>query len=108
MLFPFLRELPGWLLTPTRSIIRCSPPRSREWDRAGTKRDSLRRFHILSIRESAKLRQIADNREGLVPREGRPFVLTPGQSSPITCLSPKAFIDSVLSREPAIAVFDCD
>jgi phosphoserine phosphatase len=54
------------------------------------------------------LRQIADNREGLVPRQERHFVLTTGKSSSITCLSPKDFIDSVLSREPAVAVFDCD
>jgi phosphoserine phosphatase len=34
--------------------------------------------------------------------------LTTSKSSPIPSLSPKDFADSVLSREPAIAVFDCD
>jgi phosphoserine phosphatase len=34
--------------------------------------------------------------------------LTSGKSSEIVRLSGKDFIDSVLSREPAVAVFDCD
>jgi phosphoserine phosphatase len=34
--------------------------------------------------------------------------LTSAKSSDTTCLSPKDFIDSVLSQEPAVAVFDCD
>jgi HAD superfamily phosphoserine phosphatase-like hydrolase len=34
--------------------------------------------------------------------------LTTSQSSKSVCLSPKDFIHSVLSLEPAIAVFDCD
>ncbi len=34
--------------------------------------------------------------------------MTSSKSSNTTYLSPKEFIDSVLSREPAIAVFDCD
>jgi phosphoserine phosphatase len=58
---------------------------------------------------SAKLPQIADNREeGLVPRQERHPALTSSKSSNLTHLSPKDFIDSVLSREPAVAVFDCD
>jgi phosphoserine phosphatase len=46
--------------------------------------------------------------EGLGPRQESHLALTSSKSSSITCLSPKDFIDSVLSREPAIAVFDCD
>jgi phosphoserine phosphatase len=34
--------------------------------------------------------------------------LTSGKSTHITPLSPQEFSDSVLSREPAVAVFDCD
>jgi phosphoserine phosphatase len=54
------------------------------------------------------LQQIADNRRGLSPREERHPALTTSKSNSLSFLSPKDFADSVLSREPAVAVFDCD
>ena len=52
--------------------------------------------------------EIADNIRGVLPRPGAPSRLTSSKSSDIVRLSGKDFIDSVLSREPAVAVFDCD
>src|ERR1700733_10886918 len=57
---------------------------------------------------SAKLRQIAANRRGHMPRQERPSALTTSKSGSNTSLSPQEFVDAVLSREPAVAVFDCD
>src|SRR6202040_2625899 len=49
-----------------------------------------------------------DNRErGLAP-PGAPSRLTSSKSSQTISLSPEEFAGSVLSREPAVAVFDCD
>ena len=56
----------------------------------------------------AKLCRIADNRRGACAPPGATSSLTTSQSSKSVCLSPKDFIHSVLSLEPAIAVFDCD
>jgi phosphoserine phosphatase len=41
-------------------------------------------------------------------RQERPPALISSKSSNSTSLSPKDFVDSVLSRDPAVAVFDCD
>jgi phosphoserine phosphatase len=43
-----------------------------------------------------------------MPRQERPSALTSSKFGPNICLSPQEFVASVLSREPAIAVFDCD
>jgi phosphoserine phosphatase len=42
-----------------------------------------------------------------MPRQERPFALT-SKSGTHTSLSPQDFVDAVLSRDPAVAVFDCD
>jgi phosphoserine phosphatase len=52
--------------------------------------------------------QIADNGEGRVPRQEHQPVLDSSKTSSSHLLSPQTFLDSVLSREPAVAVFDCD
>src|SRR3984957_16137113 len=57
---------------------------------------------------SAKYHQITDNRvRGLAP-PGAPSRLTSSKSSHTISLSPEEFAGSVLSRGPAVAVFDCD
>jgi phosphoserine phosphatase len=77
--------------------------------RIGIKRDSLDRIdepftpRVQNCRRSPTI-----NIQGLGPGQERHSVLTSGKSSDIVRLSGKDFIDSVLSREPAIAVFDCD
>jgi phosphoserine phosphatase len=43
-----------------------------------------------------------------MPSQERPRVLTSSKSGNSIVLSRKDFLDSVLSREPAVAVFDCD
>jgi phosphoserine phosphatase len=43
-----------------------------------------------------------------MPRQERPPALTSSKSSIPIRLSSKEFVDSVLSRDPAVAVFDCD
>jgi phosphoserine phosphatase len=43
-----------------------------------------------------------------MPRQERPSALTSSKSGTNICLSPQEFVDAVLSREPAVAVFDCD
>jgi phosphoserine phosphatase len=43
-----------------------------------------------------------------MPRQERPSDLTSSKSSADLTLSPQQFTDSVLSRNPAVAVFDCD
>src|ERR1700691_3174276 len=100
--------MPGWLGTGTTSII-CS--RRARPTLAGRRRNQERqpwpRSPALYTR-SAKLRQIADNRRGHMPRQERPSALTSSKSGPNICLSPQEFADAVLSREPAVAVFDCD
>src|ERR1700684_4492322 len=57
---------------------------------------------------SAKLPQIADNRRRHMPRQERPSALTTSKTGTNIRLSPQEFVDAVLSREPAVAVFDCD
>jgi phosphoserine phosphatase len=54
------------------------------------------------------LPQIADNVKGPSPGQERHSVLSSAKSSDIVRFTGKDFIDSVLSREPAVAVFDCD
>ena len=57
---------------------------------------------------SAKSRKITDNSKGASPPPGAPSRLISSKSSNLVSLSPEEFADSVLSREPAVAVFDCD
>jgi phosphoserine phosphatase len=54
------------------------------------------------------LGEIADNTLGACAPPGVPFRLINSKSSNNISLSTKDFVHSVLSREPAIAVFDCD
>src|SRR6202041_1861664 len=100
--------MPGWLGAGTPPII-CS--RRARPVLAGRRRNQERqpcpRSPALYTR-SAKLRQIADNRRGHMPSQERPSALTSSKSSSNIHLSPQEFVDAVLSREPAIAVFDCD
>src|ERR1700683_2143092 len=99
--------MPGWLGAGTTSII-CS--RRARPALAGRRRNQERQPCLRSsalYTESAKLGQIADNRRGHMPRQERPSALTSKSGTPIS-LSPKEFVDSVLSRDPAVAVFDCD
>src|SRR5271163_3519716 len=58
--------------------------------------------------KSAKLRHIADNRRGHMPRQEQPVALTSSKSSIHSSLSPQDFAASVLACTPAVAVFDCD
>src|SRR3984957_20775583 len=43
-----------------------------------------------------------------MPSQERPSALTSSKSSSNIHLSPQEFVDAVLFREPAVAVFDCD
>lgn len=65
-------------------------------------------IHPTTPIKSAKLRKMADNSRGHIPRQERPPALTSSKSSASISLSPQEFVDSVLSRDPAVAVFDCD
>ena len=62
-------------------------------------------FHPLTSRLRPKCKIAADRRQC---RQEHRSVLTSTKSSDIVRLSGKDFIDSVLSHEPAVAVFDCD
>jgi len=74
----------------------------------GIKRDSRRWIYCSFTAEVQNCTRSPTITEGPRPRQECHFVLTISKSSNSVQLSPKDFIDSVLAREPAIAVFDCD
>jgi phosphoserine phosphatase len=68
----------------------------------GIKRASMQQARVQNRPRSQTIER------GAVPSQERHRILTSSKSSQIVRLSPEDFIHSVLSREPAVAVFDCD